>query len=41
MAVSIMQELAHRMESSNNQLRVALTEVRQLREQVGAPANAS
>ncbi len=36
MAVSIMQELAHRLESTNNQLRIALTEVRQLREDPGA-----
>ncbi len=33
MAVSIMQELAHRVESTNNQLRAALNEVRKLREQ--------
>ena len=32
MAVSIMQELAHRLESTNNQLRTALSEVRRLRE---------
>ena len=32
MAVSIMQELAHRVESTNNQLRAALAEVKQLRE---------
>jgi CRP-like cAMP-binding protein len=32
MAVSIMQELAHRVESTNNQLRTALSEVRRLRE---------
>jgi CRP/FNR family transcriptional regulator, cyclic AMP receptor protein len=32
MAVSIMQELAHRLESSNNQLRTALSEMRQLRD---------
>ena len=40
MAVSIMQELAHRVESTNNQLRAALNEVRKLREQGGA-ANAA
>ena len=34
MAVSIMQELAHRVEANNNQLRTALSEVRRLREQV-------
>jgi regulator of replication initiation timing len=32
MAVSIMRELAHRLELTNNQLRNALSEVRQLRE---------
>lgn len=32
MAVSIMQELAHRLEATNNQLRVANSEVRRLRE---------
>jgi CRP-like cAMP-binding protein len=37
MAVSIMRELAHRLEMTNNQLRGALSEVRQLRER-GAPA---
>ena len=31
-AVSIMQELAHRLEANNNQLRAALSELRQLRE---------
>ena len=36
MAVSIMQELAHRVEATNNQLRTALNEVRKLREQTGA-----
>jgi CRP-like cAMP-binding protein len=41
MAVSIMQELAHRVEANNNQLRAALTEVRKLREQIGSPANAA
>ena len=40
MAVSIMQELAHRVEATNNQLRAALNEVRKLREQMGA-ANAA
>jgi CRP-like cAMP-binding protein len=38
MAVSIMQELAHRLESTNNQLRTALAEVRQLRETSGIAA---
>ncbi len=39
MSVSIMQELAHRLESTNNQLRTALSEVRRLREGAGiAPA---
>jgi CRP-like cAMP-binding protein len=41
MAVSIMQELAHRVEANNNQLRAALSEVRKLREQSGASANAA
>ena len=41
MAVSIMQELAHRVEANNNQLRAALSEVRKLREQHGTPANAA
>lgn len=36
MAVSIMQELAHRVESTNNQLRAALSEVQKLRERPGA-----
>ena len=36
MAVSIMQELAHRVNDTNNQLRVARNEVSQLREQSGA-----
>src|SRR6202041_3912367 len=40
MAVSIMQELAHRVEANNNQLRAALNEGRKLREQGGA-ANAA
>jgi CRP/FNR family cyclic AMP-dependent transcriptional regulator len=38
MAVSIMQELAHRVDSTNAQLRVALDEVRRLREGGGAAA---
>jgi CRP/FNR family transcriptional regulator, cyclic AMP receptor protein len=38
MAVSIMQELAHRLESTNNQLRTALAEVRRLRETAGIAA---
>jgi CRP/FNR family transcriptional regulator, cyclic AMP receptor protein len=33
MAVSIMRELAHRLELTNNQLRAALSEVRRLREE--------
>jgi CRP/FNR family transcriptional regulator, cyclic AMP receptor protein len=41
MAVSIMQELAHRVEASNNQLRIALSEVRKLREQSRTPVNAA
>jgi CRP-like cAMP-binding protein len=41
MAVSIMQELAHRIEANNNQLSAALSEVRKLREQVGGTANAA
>jgi CRP/FNR family transcriptional regulator, cyclic AMP receptor protein len=41
MAVSIMQELAHRVEANNNQLRAALSEVRKLREQSGQAANAA
>jgi CRP/FNR family cyclic AMP-dependent transcriptional regulator len=41
MAVSIMQELAHRVEANNNQLRAALSEVRKLREQSGTSANAA
>ena len=40
MAVSIMQELAHRLEQTNNQLRAAISEVRRLRE-AGAPASAA
>jgi CRP-like cAMP-binding protein len=38
MAVSIMQELAHRVESTNNQLSSALAEVKQLRETAGIAA---
>ena len=38
MAVSIMQELAHRVESTNNQLRTALAEVKRLRETAGIAA---
>jgi CRP-like cAMP-binding protein len=37
MAVSIMRELAHRLELTNNQLRNALSEVRRLREGGAAP----
>ena len=36
MAVSIMQELAHRLDLTNNQLRTAQSEVRRLREGAGA-----
>jgi CRP-like cAMP-binding protein len=36
MAVSIMRELAHRLELTNNQLRAARTEVNQLRQSAGA-----
>ncbi len=36
MAVSIMRELAHRLEMTNNQLRTALTEVQRLRGGSGA-----
>ena len=36
MAVSIMRELAHRLELTNNQLRNALAETRRLRESAGA-----
>src|ERR1700732_3907032 len=36
MAVSIMRELAQRLDSTNNQLRTALSEVRRLREDTGA-----
>lgn len=39
MAVSIMRELAHRLDSTNNQLRVALSEVRQLRETPPPPTH--
>jgi CRP-like cAMP-binding protein len=38
MAVSIMQELAHRLEATNNQLRTAMAENKRLREQVGIAA---
>jgi hypothetical protein len=38
MAVSIMRELAQRLDSTNNQLRTALSEVRRLREGAGATA---
>jgi len=40
MAVSIMQELAHRVEATNNQLRAALSEVRKLREGAGTATHA-
>ncbi len=38
MAVTIMQELAQRLSSTNNQLSTALAEVKRLREQVGIAA---
>jgi CRP-like cAMP-binding protein len=38
MAVSIMQELAHRLESTNNQLRRAVVEVKRLRDTSGIAA---
>jgi CRP-like cAMP-binding protein len=38
MAVSIMRELAQRLDSTNNQLRTALSEVRKLRDGAEAPA---
>src|SRR5690242_3969293 len=38
MAVSIMRELAQRLDSTNNQLRRALSDVQRLREGAGAPA---
>ena len=38
MAVSIMQELAHRLELTNNQLSTALAEIRRLRETAGIAA---
>ena len=38
MAVSIMQELAHRLDSTNNQLSAALAEVKRLREEAGIAA---
>jgi hypothetical protein len=37
MAISIMRELAHRLELTNQQLRAALSELRELREEL-APA---
>ena len=39
MAVSIMRELAQRLDSTNNQLRRALSETQRLREGAGAPAS--
>jgi CRP-like cAMP-binding protein len=39
MAVSIMRELANRLDSTNTQLSAALSEVRRLREGTGAPAS--
>jgi CRP-like cAMP-binding protein len=39
MAVSIMRELANRLDSTNTQLSAALSEVRRLREGAGAPAS--
>jgi CRP-like cAMP-binding protein len=38
MAVSIMQELAHRLESTNNQLSTAVAEIKRLRETAGIAA---
>jgi CRP-like cAMP-binding protein len=38
MAISIMQELAHRLESTNNQLRTAVAEIEKLRETAGIAA---
>lgn len=38
MAVSIMQELAHRLEATNNQLSAAVAEIRRLRETAGIAA---
>jgi CRP/FNR family transcriptional regulator, cyclic AMP receptor protein len=38
MAISIMQELAHRLESTNNQLSAAVAEIRRLRETAGIAA---
>jgi CRP-like cAMP-binding protein len=38
MALTIMQELAHRLQNTNNQLRTAQAEVKRLREQVGIAA---
>ena len=37
-SISIMQELAHRLEASNNQLRAAHTEINRLRERAGIAA---
>ena len=37
-SVSIMQELAHRLEATNNQLRAAHAELRRLRERAGIAA---
>ncbi len=37
-SVSIMQELAHRLEAANNQLRTSLAEVKRLREKTGIAA---
>ena len=37
-SISIMQELAHRLEASNNQLRAAHTEINRLREKAGIAA---
>ena len=41
MAVSIMRELAHRLELTNKQLRTAVSELRQLRESAAARSEAS
>ena len=37
-SVSIMQELAHRLDAANNQLRAVMAENKRLREQVGIAA---
>ena len=37
-SVSIMQELAHRLDAANNQLRAVMAEDKRLREQVGIAA---